>query len=175
VTSIKTDTKPIDGVSFSGLYKNREKTNNDDLSTVVASLSISPVKSLELIGNYETNPEDKNKNVNQITRRLVGVKTSMGSLSLTGKYGSTEDLLSGQLAQTREYGVELKLWSSTKFSAGLTQDDPMIGFTQNTYTMRFERNLGSDFSLSLEGKMIASDSTSQEKDITAGAKLGMKF
>lgn len=177
-TTVSTETNPVDSLTLSGEYKNRQQSDNPNApDTVLANLKYAPVKSVEITGDYKTNPEDATTAaVNQITQRLVGLKTTIGSLSLTGQYGNTQYLTTGQLAQTRQYGLALKLWSNTNFSAGLIQNQTIAGITANTYTLELKRNLGQDFSLSLVGKVVKDPGNSATPDdVTASAKLGIKF
>ncbi|MBW3621898.1 MAG: hypothetical protein KY468_00635, partial [Armatimonadetes bacterium] len=180
ITSVTTQLKPFSFLQVSGTLHQRDAPSDGiaDADTRIAQLSLHPIKGWKLMGGYLQNPEENGK-IQQAIRRRLGMETSIGSLMLNGGY-EFEDRMGDVGARTTEVGFGLAFSSSTQLRAMYKLVD---GFGEGTgdtsvYGLKFNRNLGDTFHLSLEGEATQKRddlSTERDRQYKGAAKLGVKF
>ena len=173
--------KPVSQLTFGGAYKQRDYRDHE-LDTRVASIAVSPLKRVEIGGEYARNPEDAQGNVQQATSTKVRVGTQLGLLGLSGSV-ARQVALAGDEQRAGEVRLSLTIASAHKLYTGYRQSEtiPLGGVAAGeteAYLLGYEHSMGSDFSLSLEGQMERSRDNQQFRTDTqqrADAKLNWRF
>ncbi len=179
VTAVSATLKPISFAEVSGALKQRSADAGGPaaLDTQEARLALTLRKGWRITGGYTANPEQDGK-VLPATRRSVGMETSLGALLLSGAY-ETDDRNGGSGAETSRFGLGIALSPRTQLSATYrTVNGFGAGFAdERQYGVKFSRNLGERFSLSLEGEtaLHQEEGAPGTQVYKGSANLGMKF
>jgi len=173
--------KPVSQLTFGGAYKQRDYRDHE-LDTRVASIAVSPLKRVEIGGEYARNPEDNKGTVQQATSTKVRVGTQLGILGLSGSV-ARQVALAGDEQRAGEVRLSLTIASAHKLYTGYRQSETIplggvVAGATEVYLLGYEHSMGSDFSLSLEGQMERSRDYQQFRTDTqqrADAKLNWRF
>jgi hypothetical protein len=173
--------KPMDQLTFGGAYKERDYRDHQ-LDTRVASIAVSPLKRVEIGGEYARNPEDAQGNVQQATSTKVRLATQLGILGLSGSV-ARQIAVAGDEQRAGEVRLSLTIASAHKLYTGYRQSEiiPLSGVATaatETYLLGYDYAVGSDFSLSLEGQLEQSRDSQQfhtDTQQSANAKLNWRF
>jgi len=173
--------KPSAALTLDGAYKLRDY-GDTDLDTRRAAVSVSPLRGLEIGGEYAENPEDAKGNVRQVTATTARVATQLGVIGLSGSM-AREIAVAGDEKRAGEVRLSLALASAHRLYTGYRQIETIpvggaaTGVTE-VYMLGYERAVGSDFSLSIEGAVERNRDYQQLRSDTqerANAKLNWRF
>lgn len=173
--------KPSAALTIDAAYKQRDY-GDTDLDTRRAAVSVSPLRGLEIGGEYAENPEDANGNVRQVTTTTARVGTQLGVIGLSGSM-AREIAVAGDERRAGEVRLSLALASAHRLYTGYRQVEtiPVSGAATGAtevYMLGYERAVGSDFSLSIEGAVERNRDYQQLRSDTqerANAKLNWRF
>lgn len=173
--------KPASRLSLEAGYKQRDY-GDTELNMRRAAIAVSPVKSLEISGEYAENPEDKKGVVREATSTKVGAATRLGIIGLSGSV-ARQIAAPGDEQRAGEVRLSLNLAASHKIYTGYRQIEtiPLGGVTTaetEVYLLGYDYAIGRDFSLSVEGQMERSREYQQFRSDTeqrADAKLNWRF
>lgn len=180
VTALSTQLRPLSFLQISGTLKQRETPEEGlaDADTRIAQVSVSPWRNWKLTGGYIENPEENGK-ILESTRRRYGLETTLGAFLLNGGY-ELEDRSGGLGLRTTELGLGVNFSSSTHLRALYKIVDGYGTSLADTsvYGLKFSRNLGDSFNLSLEGETSHrrdAPTADLQKEYKGAAKLGVRF
>lgn len=180
VASVSGTLRPLSFVEFSGSYKSRlapaSDTDTSDLfDTSAARITLSAVKSVQLVGTYAQNPDD-NDILQRLSRKGLGLETTFGALGLSGGYDWSRRYDAPDTQETIHADLGLRFSAATRLTVGFQTNQNSLDPAASqsfAYTVGFTHNLGDRFSLSLNGKR--QQSSAAPSDYKASANLGMKF
>ena len=181
VASVSGALRPLSFMEFSGSYKSRlapaKDTDISDLfDTSAAKVSLSPFKSVHLVGTYAQNPDDGGGTLQRLARKGFGLETTFGALGLSGGYDWSRRYDAPDTEETIHADLGLRFSPATQLTVGFqTRQNALDPSTSQSvaYTVGFTHTLGDRFSLSLNGKR--QQSAASASDYNASANLGMKF
>ena len=153
----------------------RDTDTGDLFDTSAARVSVSPFKSVHLVGTYAQNPDDDDT-LQRLARKGVGLETTFGALGLSGGYDWSRRYDAPDTEETIHADLGLRFSPATQLTVGFqTRQNALDPSTSQSvaYTVGFTHNLGDRFSLSLNGKRQQTSATAS--DYNASANLGMKF
>lgn len=173
--------KPMSQLTLSGAYKQRDLSDTK-LNTRRAEIAVSPVKQVEIGGEYAQNPEDDKGQVRQATSTKVRVATQLGVVGLSGSV-ARQIAAAGDEERGGEVRVSLTIAGAHKVYTGYRQTEtiPLSGpaaDAREAYLIGYDYAVGRDFSLSLEGQMERSRDYQQLRTDTqqrADARLNWRF
>lgn len=175
-------TKPVSFLEFSGFYKTRDVTGVADLDTMALQWKLDPVAWFKLNGQYTRNPEDANSGaVLRYDTRTFGVETTLGILSLRGGYTSKDEYTIGREAIEKTLGLSVKMFGHGRLTTDMKIADLLqaVDTSTVTYTLGYSHNVGSDFSLSLSGRMTQYEQEQvmlkDQTEYQANLKVGVHF
>ncbi|MEI6916544.1 MAG: hypothetical protein WCL39_15520, partial [Armatimonadota bacterium] len=164
-------------LNLNGGYKGRD-FGLSTLDTTSLGISLNPWKNLGICAAFADNPEDSKGNVQQYASRSLGLKASLGILSMTGDFAFKDERLTGQEWIQRKLGMGLALANATQLTGGYEYSEAYLaGVTSSRVSVGVRRDLGSAFNLSVSGSQITDDDPASEarRRYEAEMKLGMKF
>jgi len=181
VASVNGALRPFSFVEVSGSYKSRlasakDTTAGDLFDTSAAKVSLSPFKSVHLVGTYAQNPDDGGDTLQRLARKGVGLETTFGALGLSGGYDWSRRYDAPDTEETIHADLGLRFSPATQLTVGFqTRQNALNPSTSQSvaYTVGFTHTLGDRFSLSLNGKR--QQISAAASDYNASANLGMKF
>jgi hypothetical protein len=182
ITDINALLKPVDFLSVSGFYKNREMADpTASVDSMNLDLSLNTTKYFKFTGAYQRNPEDASTGQPlAMDNAAFDAETHVGTVSLTGGYARKTDRTLGALSAERRYGVGLPVFGHGLFTGGYRVSDASAGYLYRTatFSLGYTHKAG-DFDLSLGGSMTRAEQEQmqfgQKPDIEAQAKVGLKF
>ena len=183
ITDVGGAVKPLKYLSLTGGYTNRDMSDsNSSLDTMALGMSLEADSHLRILGSYQRNPEDT------ITRqplsadsRSVALETTVGKFSLTGGYARNTDYALRSLKEEKQFGLGIQVSRSGRVVSGFRRTEAVLGsqLLEETYSLGYSRQMGSDFSLLLSGSMIRSQLDgvylNDRPEVQAEAKLALKF
>ena len=181
VASVSGALRPLSFVEFSASYKSRmapakDTAAGDLFDSSAAKVSLSPFKSVRLVGTYAQNPDDGSDALQRLARKGVGLETTFGALGLSGGYDWSRRYDAPDTEETIHADLGLRFSPATKLTVGFqTRQNALDPSTSQSvaYTVGFTHSLGDRFSLSLNGKR--QQASAAASDYNASANLGMKF
>ena len=181
VASVNGTLRPLSFVEFSGSYQSRmapakDADAQDLFDTSAAKVSLSPLKSVRLVGTYAQNPDDGGTTLQRLARKGLGLETDFGALGLSGGYDWSRRYDAPDTEETIHADLGLRFSAATQLTVGFQTRQNALDPSNSqsvAYTVGFTHTLGDRFSLSLNGKRQQSSATAS--DYNASANLGMKF
>ena len=181
VASVNGALRPFSFVEVSGSYKSRlasagDTTAADLFDTSAAKVSLSPFRSVHLVGTYAQNPDDGGDTLQRLSRKGVGLETTFGALGLSGGYDWSRRYDARDTEEAIHADLGLRFSPDTRLTVGFqTRQNALDPSTSQSvaYTVGFTHSLGDRFSLSLNGKR--QQASAAASDYHASANLGMKF
>jgi hypothetical protein len=172
---------PLSALKLSGAYKERDYRDHE-LDTRRAAIIVSPIKRLQIGGEYAQNPEGSAGKVQPATSTKVSLGTQLGIVGLTGSV-ARRVAAAGDEQRAGEVRVALSLAAAHSLYTGYrqTQTLPLSGAgagESDVYLLGYNYAVGGDFSLSIEGQMQRDRDYQQLHPLTqqtANAKLNWRF
>ena len=174
-------TRPARFVSFSGSLRQRETAADDAPDSTALQMSLAPLDYFTLTGGYQSNPEDKQGQVQSYNATDVGMKVKFGSVGLTTGYSAKNEYMARRLSDEGKIGLEMPAFGRGTLTTGLKVSRMLDGSmtSSNTYSLGYTHDLGSLFNFSLMGyytqylkdRAVMPDKT----EYSAEASLGVKF
>lgn len=181
VTTIRdysTVATPVGFLSLSGKLRQRELLSGE-LDTHALNVTMAAAGSLAFEGSYSYNPENDKGEIQSQKNTGLGIRSNIGRWGVYGGFNQKNEYLSGRTSEERKMTVDYKLDEYSAFTAGLLQSRLMDGSRtgNDTYSMGFQRKVGSMFELQLTGKYVQylQDAGIYNKDVRAEASLSMGF
>jgi len=173
--------KPGARLTLVGAYKQRDY-GAAELNTRRAAIAVSPLKRVEIGGEYAQNPEDDKGAVRRATSTTVRVGAQLGIMGLSGSV-ARQIAVAGDERRAGEVRLSLTIAAAHKLYTGYSQSEtiPLTGGATgatDVYLLGYEHIVGGDFSLSLEGQMERNRDYQQFRTDTqqrADAKLNWRF
>lgn len=181
VASVSAALHPFSFLDITGSYKNRmapvtDADPNDLFDTSAASVALSPLKSVHLVGTYAQNPDGDTEIIQRQATRGVSLETTLGALGLSGGCDWSRAYDTPDVQQTVHADLGLRFSAATQLKVGFQTHQNQLdasALPDTAYTVGFTHTLGDRFSLSLSGKR--QQSAAAQPDYDATANLGMKF
>ena len=186
VAAVNATIKPLDNVRVDAGYIDRS-TDADDtntahsLDTKRAQLTLTPVRTLSLTGQYVENGADGGGNPQPTLMRGLGLQSSLGSLTLRGGYNWLQATNTSLVTTQMTLGLGLRL-SRMTLSADYTGNvasasTPSEQANQN-YNLSVSHSVNDRLLISVNGSLQQSAiaGTGQTaSNVTTTANLGLKF
>jgi hypothetical protein len=175
------NTKPWDFLSVAGSYRQRELRAGDAPDSAAASMSIAPARYFVFKGEYQSNPEDKNGQVQSFNSSSLGVTTQIGTVGLDTNYLTKNEYADDRLSDERRVGLALPMFGHGRLTTSYRLGRVLDGSESatRTYALGYSHSIGSDFSLSLTGcytQYLLNRTLEPEKtEVSAEASLGARF
>lgn len=173
-------TSPWSFLSMSGSFRDRQLIQDEAPDTKKLNLALSPLKCINLTGEYQENPEDTSGNIQKYKATAMGMKIKFGSMGLVTNYTTKDEYASSIMSDEREVGLEMAAFGHGKLKTSYKIARVLDGSqTSNAYSLGYEHSLGSDFSLSLTGyyykyledQMIVPDKSEYKSELNLGVKF----
>lgn len=182
VNSFGVATDPAAFLALNGNYKTRDTTStapDDALDTYGGQATIKIAKPLQLTGIYCQNPDDSGQPL-ALSRRGVGVTTTIGPASLTTNYTVDVRTAASEDTPDSKFGLTGKLALDRATSlTGQYQDTNYFGYATRVraYSLGLTHNISGLLQVSLTGSVNVQgdDSASQVTDAESSASVGLKF
>ena len=175
------DTKPWDFLSVVGSYRQRELKAGDAPNSAAATMSLAPARYFAFKGEYQSNPEDKDGQVQSFNSASVGLTTQIGTVGLETNYFTKNEYADDRLSDERKVGLAVPMFGHGRLTTGYRLGRLLDGSesASRTYLLGYSHAVGSDFSLSLTGcytqyllnRMLQPEKT----EVSAEASLGARF
>ncbi len=172
--------KPLDFLSFSGSYRLRDTKLAPAPDTSMLSLRVGP-KQFSFVGEYQSNPENKEGVIQNFDSTSVGIKTKIGSVGVETNYTEKDDRAAEILTDEKKLSLALPVFGRGKLTTGCAFGRTLGKVDQNsrTYLLGYQHSIGSDFSLSFTGYYTQYLKDKMElpgkDEVRAEASLGAKF
>ena len=184
--SVSATVKPVNAVRVDATFVDRS-TDQDDtnashfLDTTSATLTLSPVKALSVIGRYGQNVADGSGNAQPVLLRGLGLQSTLGCLTVQGGYDWSEATNTSLVSTQLSLGIGMRV-CGTFLNAGYVQNvasasTPTAQTTQ-TYTVSLSHSVSDRVSLSVNGSLsqqAIQGSTQPAPNLTTSANIGVKF
>lgn len=181
ITDYSASTNPFSFIKVSANMRERESNMGDLPDTQAMKVALNPVKSLTFEGDYNYNPENNRGEVQNLKSTGLGMKMRVGSVYLITNVARKFEYLTSKQWQQRRLGMEMLAFGGGKLSTGVEVNTSTIGSDNSnmTYTLGYNRNLGSSFNLMLSGNYTQyyqdSIQLKDNDELKAQASLGIKF
>jgi hypothetical protein len=121
-------------------------------------VTLKPGKSLQMIGTYSSNPEEKDQ-VLRLVRKGLALQTQMGGLTFSGGYTQENGILDESQGTRAEFKLGLRCGKNSNLEGGYRQTiGAMRGYKpQLAYNVKYDHNIGSDFHLLLDANVVKND------------------
>jgi hypothetical protein len=172
--------RPVSFLEVAGAYKDRQSTAANSPDTASLRLALGPSGGLfRVTGQYASNPEDKNGNVQRVGSTILGVEMKLGILGLTGGYTQKDDYAAARASVEKQVGLSAPLFGHGRLSAGCKIAEAMeatAGAT-TTYSVGYTHIIGSCVNLSLTGELTRHEwePPIRQDDYRATANVGIRF
>ena len=175
--------KPLKYLSLNGGYIKRDMPDaTASVDTVALNLALDTTSYLKVLGSYQRNPEDAvTHQPLAVDNRSLAVESTLGRFSLTGGYARKTDNLLRSLSAEKQLGLGIQVSRHGRLVSGFRRTEAVLGsqLLEETYSIGYSRQMGSDFSLLLSGSMTRSQLDgvylNDRPEVQAEAKLGLKF
>jgi hypothetical protein len=183
VTDVSGAVKPLEYLSLTGGYTDRDvSASNSSLDTVALNVSLDTTSRLKILGSYQRNPEDAvTHQPLAADNRSLALETTLGRFSLTGGYARMTDNALGSLKAEKQLGLGVQVSRHGRLVSGFRRTEAVLGsqLLEDTYSLGYSRQMGSDFSLLLSGSMTRSQIDgvylNDKPVVQAEARLALKF
>lgn len=168
---------PWSFISVDGSYRTRDLPG-ESLDSALLNLTVNPLKSIGIVAALANNPEDSKGNIGRYDTRSLGVRASVGALSLTGAYAFKDEYLVDRRWFQTQLGVGLALARATQLTSDYEYSETAgFGSSSRRITVGLRRDLGQDFNIWLSGSRTdTEDSAAYEQRVyEAEMKLGVRF
>jgi len=180
MTGLAATLKPAAAVSLGGSVKRRDY-GESEIATKTASLTLTPVRQVELATEYSENPEDASGVPVPATASRFQLATTLGSLRMGGSYGERKEL-AGAETRLSEVNVSVALGKQQRIYSGYRLSDslrPELEADSTLYRLGYSHNAGANFSLSLEAQLLQYRENEvllpERSERRAEAKLNARF
>lgn len=173
--------QPWSCFKFNANLRDRGLSDSIAPDTAALDVALTPTKYFTLTGNYQSNPEDKQGAVQKFRSTALGLRATVGSVSLIGSFMEKDEYQFDRLSDEKRLGIDLPVFGGGMLSTGYKIGRFLDGseLASRTYSLGYRHSIGSDFSLALTGyytqwlqdQMRLPDRT----EYSAEASLGMKF
>ncbi len=157
VRSVDARLKPFQSLEIAGTYKEREQADQGLSLTRGVQVSLGPANLFQIRGSYTENPEDGDR-VLQEERHSIGLRSTLGPISLTGDYAQRLSPSSEMLARELEVGLAIQVTRYDRLFSAYKVADQMTALgtegSSEQYRLGYTRWMGGTFGFSLEGEYL---------------------